>query len=109
MINLPSIIRDFPEAQEVLLPKIFKDVLSWDENMQVECGASLAVIIEENLLTKEMYAKLYKFILESLESWNSAKWDVVYEHYIQYLPNIIDDEEERKAVINKGVDLSISL
>jgi hypothetical protein len=36
LVNLPSILRDFPEAQDLLLPKIFKDVLSWDEELQVE-------------------------------------------------------------------------
>jgi len=36
LINLPSIIRDFPDAEEKLLPKIFKEVLSWDEDLQIE-------------------------------------------------------------------------
>ena len=77
LINLPNIIRDYPESQDVLLPKIFADVLSWDEEMQVELGASLAVIIEENLFTKEMYSQFHIFLQEALESWNNAKWDVV--------------------------------
>ena len=36
LINLPNIIRDFPEAEEVLLPSIFENVLGWDEELQVE-------------------------------------------------------------------------
>jgi hypothetical protein len=109
LINLPNIIRDNPEAEDTLLPKIFKEVLSWEEEMQIECGASLAVLIEENLLSKENYDKLYKFILESLETWNKARWDVVYEHYIHHLDQIVDDEETKASILKKGVELSISL
>jgi hypothetical protein len=109
LINLPNIIRDFPESQEVLLPKIFKDVLSWDEEMQVELGASLAVIIEENMLSKEMYATFHVFLQEALESWNNAKWDVVCEHFIEHLDNIYDTAEERKDAIDGFVKTSLSL
>ena len=77
--------------------------------MQVECGVSLAVLIEENLLLKENYDILYKFILESLETWNNAKWDTLYEHYIHHLDKIVDDEETRANILKKGVELSITL
>lgn len=77
LINLPTLIRDHPDSQDVILPKIFKNVLSWDEDLQVECGASLAVIIEEDLFNTEMKQKFHIFMLEALESWNKAKWDVL--------------------------------
>lgn len=109
LINLPNIIRDYPESQDVLLPKIFADVLSWDEEMQVELGASLAVIIEENLFTKEMYSQFHIFLQEALESWNNAKWDVVWEHYIEHLNDIFETAEERKNVIDGFVKTSLSL
>lgn len=109
LINLPNIIREYPEAEDILLPKIFKEVLTWEEEMQVECGASLAVLIEEKLLSKENYDKLYKFILESLESWNNARWDVVYEHYIHHLDTIVEDEEAKGEIIGRGIELSVSL
>jgi hypothetical protein len=70
---------------------------------------SLAVLIEEDLLSKDNYVNLYKFILESLETWNNAKWDAVYEHYIHHLDKIVDDEDTRADVLKKGVELSISL
>lgn len=61
------------------------------------------------MLTKEMNEKLYKFILEALESWNNAKWDVVCEHYVNHLDNFLDDEDGRKTILTKLVDLSLSL
>jgi len=109
LINLPNIIRDFPEAEEVLLPKIFKEVLSWDEDLQVECGASLAELIESHQLSQDGYQQLYEFILESLESWNNAKWDVVYEQYIMNLEHIESDADKRQEIIDNGVKLSLSL
>lgn len=77
--------------------------------MQIEWGASLAVIIEENILTPTSNVKLYSFIFEALESWNNAKWDVVCEHYIQHLDTIVHSEADKEAVIKKLVDLSLSL
>jgi hypothetical protein len=101
LINLPTILTQFPESQDILLPKIFKDVLSWDEELQIEFGASLAVIIEENLLSPEMYEAFHKFILEALESWNNAKWDVICEHYINNLDRIMNDKEKQAVTIDK--------
>lgn len=109
LINLPKILRDYPEAETELLPIIFKEVLSWDEELQIECGASLAEVIEESKLSKEGYEHMYEFILESLESWNNAKWDVVYEQYIMHLENIEEDADKRREIIDNGVKLSLSL
>lgn len=109
LVNLPNIIRDFPEAEETILPKIFKEVLSWDEELQVECGTSLAELISSHQLSQDAYKQLYEFILESLESWNNAKWDVVYEQYIQNLETIESDESKRQEIIDNGVKLSLSL
>jgi len=109
LINLPSIIRDFPEAEDELLPSIFKEILSWDEDLQIECGASLVSLIESKQLSKDGYDKLYDFILESLESWNNAKWDTVYEQYIMNLEHIEQDADKRKEIIDKGIKLSMTL
>ena len=67
------------------------------------------MLIESKQLSKEGFEKLYDFILESLESWNNAKWDVVYEHYINYLEELEPDQDKRKDIIDKGVKLSLSL
>lgn len=109
LINLPTLIRDHPDSQDVILPKIFKNVLSWDEDLQVECGASLAVIIEEDLFNTEMKQKFHIFMLEALESWNKAKWDVLWDHYIRHLDMFHENEDERATTINSFVDLWISL
>lgn len=109
LINLPSIFTEYPESQDILLPKIFKDVLSWDEELQIEFGASLAVIIEENLLTPENYEAFRKFILEALESWNNAKWDIVCEIYINNLNRIVECEEDRTKIIDKFVSVCLTL
>lgn len=56
-----------------------------------------------------MNEQLYAFILEALESWNNAKWDVVCEHYILHLDNIVESAEEKEAVLMKLVELCLSL
>ena len=91
------------------MPKIYEEILSWDEDLQVECGTSLIEVIKLNILTENGYQQLYQFILESLESWNNAKWDMVYQTYIEHLETIEPDSSKRQAVIDNGVKLSLSL
>jgi hypothetical protein len=109
LINLPSILRDHPEAEETLLPKIYKVVLSWDEDLQVECSTSLVEIVRNHQLSPDGYQQLYEFILESLESWNNAKWDAVYEQYIKKLPITEPDTSKHQSIIDNGIKLSITL
>jgi len=52
-----------------------------------------------------MKDKFHIFILEALESWNKANWDVLCEHYIRHLDKFKDDEEERRTIIYSFVDL----
>ena len=67
------------------------------------------MIIEEDLLSLEMKEKLQYFILEALESWNKAKWDVVCEYYINHLDKFESDKEKQKTIINSFMDLCLSL
>ena len=52
---------------------------------------------------------MYLFLLESLESWNNAKWEIVYEQYLHYMNDLVEDVDKRKEILENAIKLCHSL